>query len=433
MNKICKTLLATLLLLGVALTVAAQPRSVAEGNDPHRTRLIPYATDAAARERQLVKQRYMQPIVEWVAVEDGVLRGEFTYPFSWVERQVLLRVEHAAQPYEVWVNGKCAGGSTNGFAAAEYNITKLSREDKNSVELRLLDDAPVEKIECFDQEGSSSHPTVYIISQPRVRVRDIFWRTTRGKATTLLADFGVVMQNQTLGEKTSRIYYEIFLNDTIRLTGGQRDVALGMHGVDTMRFGASLPDSLLWSVGKSHNVTLHLKNRIGGRDVEFYALPVALRDLSYEGGKIYINGEELNIEWCKMSPTSSLADVESAYTAGCRAIRFTAGDVDDALLDYCDAQGICVALTAPINSSLSGMSRRRGGNPSNDPAWRKHYVERSKQLIFTTQRHPSVVAYYLADDSANGICLYESYLAMKAIANGRPIFYDGGSNEWNTD
>lgn len=433
MNKIRKTLITTLLLFGVALIVEAQPRTVAEGNDPHRTRLIPYATDVAARERQLTKQRYMQPVVEWSKTEEGVLRGEFTYPFSWVERQVLLRVEHAAQPYEVWVNGKRAGGSTNGFAAAEYNITKISREDKNSVELRLLDNRSVEKIECFDVDDNASQPTVYIISQPRVRVRDIFWRATRGKAATFLADFGVVMQNQTLGEKTSRIYYEIFLNDTIRLTGGQRDVVLGMHGVDTMRFGASLPDSLLWSVGKSHNVTLHLKNRIGGRDVEFYALPVALRDLSYEGGKIYINGEELNVEWQKMSPKSSLADVERAYAAGCRAIRFTAGDVDDALLDYCDAQGICVALTAPINSSLSGMSRRRGGNPSNDPAWRKHYTERGVQLMLTTQRHPSVVAYYLADDSANGICLYESYLAMKTIANGRPILYDAGGNEWNTD
>lgn len=431
MNKIPKTLIATLLLLGVALTVEAQPRTVAEGNDPHRTRLIPYATDAAARGRQLTKQRYMQPIVEWSEVEEGVLRGEFTYPFSWVERQVLLRVEHAAQPYEVWVNGKRAGGSTNGFAAAEYNITKLSREDKNSVELRLLDDTSVEKIECFDEDISGSRPTVYIVSQPRVRVRDIFWRATCGKTATMLADFGVVMQNQTLGEKTSRIYYELFLNDTIRLTGGQRDVVLGMHGVDTMRFGASLPDSLLWSMGKSQNVTLHLKNRIGGRDVEFYVLPVALRELSYEAGKFYINGEEQNIEWQKMSPKSSLADVEGAYAAGCRAIRFTAGDVDDAILDYCDAKGVYVALTAPINSSRSGISRKRGGNPSNNPAWIDSYVERAEQLVHSTKRHPSVVAYYLADDSANGICLYESYLAMKRIANDRPIFYDG--NEWNTD
>jgi beta-galactosidase len=54
-------------------------------------------------------------------------------------------------------------------------------------------------------------------------------------------------------------------------------------------------------------------------------------------------------------------------------------------------------------------------------------------MIYTTQRHPSVIAYYLADDSANGICLYEAYLAAKAIPHGRPIFYDDGNGEWNND
>ncbi|MBR5822193.1 MAG: hypothetical protein IKY51_05025, partial [Alistipes sp.] len=89
-------------------------------------------------------------------------------------------------------------------------------------------------------------------------------------------------------------------------------------------------------------------------------------------------------------------------------------------------------ITAPINSSKAGESRKRGGNPSNDPKWRKEYVERTTQMINTTKRHPSVAAYYLADDSANGICLYESYLAAKRITD-IPVFYDGGGKEWNSD
>ena len=54
-------------------------------------------------------------------------------------------------------------------------------------------------------------------------------------------------------------------------------------------------------------------------------------------------------------------------------------------------------------------------------------------MIHTTKRHPSVVAYYLADDSANGIALYEAYLAAKAISGDRPVIYDDGGGEWNTD
>ena len=54
-------------------------------------------------------------------------------------------------------------------------------------------------------------------------------------------------------------------------------------------------------------------------------------------------------------------------------------------------------------------------------------------MIHTTKRHPSVVAYFLADDSANGIALYEGYLAARSIAGERPIFYDDGNGEWNSD
>jgi beta-galactosidase len=54
-------------------------------------------------------------------------------------------------------------------------------------------------------------------------------------------------------------------------------------------------------------------------------------------------------------------------------------------------------------------------------------------MFYTTKRHPSVIAYVLADNSSNGICLYESYLALKAVVSDRPLFYYDGGKEWNTD
>ena len=411
--------------------MAQSKTTPSEGADLYRTRLIPYLTDAAASKHLLTKQRYMEPIVEWSRDGEGVLHGTFTYPFSWVERQVFLRVEGAGQPYEVWVNDKRAGASNNGFGDIEYNITKLAREDKNDVALRPLCTEDVAAIECFAQ--SMAQPRVYVLSQPRVRVRDIYYRTSLGVGKTVNADFGVVMHNQTLGAKTSRIYYELMLNDTVRLTGGQRDVALGMYGVDTMRFGAPMPDTLLWRADNPNRVTLHLKNRIAGRDVEFYVVPVMLRDVQYYDGKFEVNGRVESLVWRVVEATATLADVEAMAGSGARALRFKAGYVSDDILDYCDEQGLFVALTAPINSSKSGKSRRRDGNPSNNPKWVADYVERGVQLVHTTKRHPSVVAYYLADDSANGIALYECYLAMKDVAGSRPVFYEDGGNEWNSD
>ena len=420
--------------IAIALATLVASSAMAQesrGEDAHRTRLIPYPTANEAAQQSLAKQRYMQPITEWTTTDEGALTGEFTYPFSWVERQIFVRIEGVGVPYEVLVNGKSAGTSTNGHAATEFNITKISREDKNTLTLRLLDKKSVADIEGFD--AASSTPIAYVLSQPRVRVRDIYYRTTKGTGSVVNVDFGAVMHNETLGEKSSRIYYELYLNDTIRLTGGHRDVQLGMYGIDTMRFGAPVPDSVLWSSNNPSQLSLRLKNRIAGRDVEFYDIALGLRELQYADGSFYINGTATPIEWTEVSPNATAEVVETLYSKGHRALRFTAGGVSDEVLTACDKLGIYVAITAPINTSHMGPSRKRGGNPSNNPRWRDHYTARVTQMIYTTQRHPSVIAYYLADDSANGICLYEAYLAAKAIPHGRPIFYDDGNGEWNND
>ena len=159
----------SLLALAVMLCTLSASATKPDGREPHRGRLIPYPSAELAKERTLERQRFMQP-VELVSTAEDLLSGEFTFPFSWLERQVMVRVEGVGSPYELFVNGKRAGGATNGHAASEFNITKLSREDRNRVELRLADGRDVATIESFDKAVC---PTLYVISQPRVRVRDI--------------------------------------------------------------------------------------------------------------------------------------------------------------------------------------------------------------------------------------------------------------------
>ena len=70
---------------------------------------------------------------------------------------------------------------------------------------------------------------------------------------------------------------------------------------------------------------------------------------------------------------------------------------------------------------------------SNDPAWKAAFIERAEHAYHTAKRHPSVIAFSLAHNSANGICLYESYLHMKQQADTRPMIYRDAEGEWNSD
>lgn len=103
------------------------------------------------------------------------------------------------------------------------------------------------------------------------------------------------------------------------------------------------------------------------------------------------------------------------------------------LYDTCDTLGMYVIVQAPIDTRSSGESRRIGGNPSNDPEWLGAYVERTADSYHASKRHPSVIAFSLATQSANGINLYESYLDMKKSGDPRPFIYPDAAGEWNSD
>jgi beta-galactosidase len=87
----------------------------------------------------------------------------------------------------------------------------------------------------------------------------------------------------------------------------------------------------------------------------------------------------------------------------------------------------------PVDTSRSGDSRRVGGNESNNPEWKSAFIERADATWRTTNSFACVVGYALANNSANGICLYESYLYLKSLEHKRPIIYPSAGGEWNND
>jgi hypothetical protein len=98
----------------------------------------------------------------------------------------------------------------------------------------------------------------------------------------------------------------------------------------------------------------------------------------------------------------------------------------------CDETGVYLCNQADIDTHASGMSRKVGGNPSNQPVWEEAYLDRVGTMYHTSKNHPSTVMFSMAERSANGYNLYESYLALKAAEHHRPVLYtDGG--EWNSD
>ena len=153
-----------------------------------------------------------------------------------------------------------------------------------------------------------------------------------------------------------------------------------------------------------------------------------------EAGDFLINGIKTELFYRDMDPLKITdKDIIAARVLKYNALRFDMGAVPQNVYRMCDSLGMYVIAQVPINTNKSGISRRLGGNPTNDPKWKQAYLDRVETTYRTTRGQACVIGYVMAEDSANGINLYESYLWLKSLEPTRPVLYIQAGGEWNSD
>lgn len=394
-------------------------------------RIYPTAEEAAAAGRGA--DRYCTPLTEW-SRKGNTFSTHFTLPFAWINRQVLFRLERASCDYEIRVNGRTAAYNADGNAPAEVDLTKLAKEGRNTLEVVLSEPAAAAVLESWKEHPAPEIGQAWVMSQPTLRIRDIRSRTRIGEDGDATAEVAVVVKTGSLNPRTSRLHYTLLSPSGETVTTGTRSVTLGMRGEDTVRFLARIPYDSLWSDARTTQYRLLLKTQHEGRYVEYIDRPIGFRSIAMqEDGTMEINGRSVTLRTREVPGNLTPEQVADLQRTGCNTIRLLPGPVSEQMLTACDTCGMYVIAQTPVDTRRSGDSRRVGGNPSNNPAWRDAYIERAENCYYTLQGHPSVVAFSLATCSANGINLYESYLRMKKLPEQRPFIYPEAAGEWNSD
>lgn len=417
--------------------LAAQPCAPSEGREQPRCEVITYPTAEQATAADGGDHRYFTRITQW-ARQNDTLSTPFTVPFVWANRQVLFHVGSASVPYEVLVNGRRVARNADGNTPAEFNLTRYVREGRNRLDLILTQPSDAAPLESWKEAGAAPGVTdTWIMSQPTMRVRDVLtkcWPSNDGDGTAV-AEVGIVVKSSALNPRTSRIYYDLLTPSGETAATGYKELTLDMRREDTLRFVTRIPAQLLWSAELPTLYTLRLKTQHEGRFGEYLELPLGFRTVATDPqGHMTINGQPVRLHAYEINPQIVSANLLARLRElGFNTLKFMPGYISPELLEMCDIQGVYVVAQAPIDSSKSGASRRKEGNPSNDPAWQAAYIERTGDSYHTTKRHPSVIAFSLASMSSNGINLYESYLNLKRYGDSRPIIYPDAAGEWNDD
>lgn len=417
------------------------PEYVSLGRELPRSKTLPYPTaeEAQALGSGAVASKYLRPVTGWTRTEEPdatVFTSKYVIPFVWLSRQAILYVDEASGAYEVIINGQKVGYAANAFTPAEFNITKASKEDVNTISIRILKDHWSHRMEDFVETREPRVGETYVISQPTIRVRDVVHNTDVDlKSEYANVEVGLIVKTESLNPKTARIHYELIAPDTTVVTQGYKDVTLGMRDEDTVKFMARIPYVLTWCADMPVRYRLNIKTQIEGRYAEYQSRMIGFRDIDInEEGDFMINGIKTELFYRDFDPLKvTEKDIIAARVLKYNALRFKMGAVPQNVYRMCDSLGMYVIAQIPINTSKSGLSRRIGGNPSNDPKWKAAYLDRAETAYRTTCGQASVIGYVMAEESSNGINLYETYLRLKALERKRPILYIEAAGEWNSD
>ena len=439
------------IILIIALTLSAvsmlsaqeyeSPEYVSLGREMPRSKTVPYPTaeEAQALGAGAVASKFLRPVTKWTRTEEAdavVFTSKYVIPFVWLSRQAILYVDEASGAYEVLINGKKVGYAANAYTPAEFNITKVSKEETNTISIRVLKEHWSQTMECYVQNREPRIGEVYVMSQPMIRVRDVVHTThVDMHSENALVEVGMVVKTETLNPKKARIHYELIAPDTTVVTSGYKDVTLGMREEDTVKFMTNIPYVYTWCADMPVRYRLNIKTQIEGRYVEYQSHMLGFRTVATnEAGDFLINGIKTELFYRDMDPLKITdKDIIAARVLKYNALRFDMGAVPQNVYRMCDSLGMYVIAQVPINTSKSGISRRLGGNPTNDPKWKQAYLDRVETTYRTTRGQACVIGYVMAEDSANGINLYESYLWLKSLEPTRPVLYIQAGGEWNSD
>ena len=417
------------------------PAVVSIGKELPRGDVVSHDSKADAVRRTYGASKYMQPLAEWARTENPeavTYKTRFKVPFEWIDRRQFLCLGRVSDSFDVVINGDLAAYSQTGSTPSEFDITAASKEGVNDLEIVIYKNTASQKL-----ENSRTPPPpriegeVYILSQPRVRVRDVSISTRMEGANGLL-ELGVILKSHQLNPHDYTVYWELLNPAGEILAEGRKDARLDMRREDTVTFFANIPRVVPWSHEDPRLYTLFIKTQNEGRFREYISFKVGFRSLDLQDdGTLTLNGVPLDLSMREFSPAGDVAlvrkSIEELRADGVNALMLRGAPPSREFFALCDSMGIYVACRADIDTHLSGDSRLVGGNPSNDPVWKEAYLDRTMAMYHTSKNHPSVSMFSLAERSPNGINLYESYLALKKLEPHRPVLYADGEGEWNTD
>lgn len=376
----------------------------------------------------------------------GIYRTTFKVPYLWSDRQTFLHIGAVKSGCYVWVNGQKVGYTEDSKNPAEFDITPYVKEGMNTLAIEVYAWSTGSYLESQDTwRLTGIDRDVYLVSQPRVRIRDYVaaaWLDPSYQNGNL--DLAVIIKSHFLNNKEVTIFYDIFDPDGKRVSYEWKNSRHRMRNEDTVYFHTMIPDVKKWTAETPNLYTVLVRLQREKRYAEHIVFNVGFRNVEMKEGRLTVNGTPIRVKgvnYHEHHPVTGHAvdeatlekDLEWMKKYHVNAIRTGQHPQSEAFYRLCDKYGFYVFDEANIDSKAMGYEQKRSGSPANDPQWLNAHLERVSNMYERNKNHPCVVAWSLGNDAGNGYNFYKAYESVKAKEKNRPVLYNMAGYEWNTD
>ena len=388
----------------------------------------------------------------YVPVKDnhvGSYRRMVTIPAHWDGKQVIAHFGSVTSNIYLWVNGQFVGYAEDSKMAAEFDVTPYLHSGENLFAFQVFrwcDGSYCEDQDFWRLSGVARDSYLYARNK-EVHVDDL--RIKQGLTNNY--------QDGTLD-----IEAPVTANTVIRyqLVDAQgKEVA--MTGIEesednaVKRFKAVLPGCKRWTaetpylyklLASVYAVKTTKKGRktiteVAAEPTEVICQKIGFRKVEIKNSQLLVNGQPILIKGVdrhEMDPDGGyvvsrermIQDIKIMKQFNVNAVRTCHYADDPVWYDLCDEYGIY--LCAEANQESHGFGYHDDAI-SKTPLFLDQILQRNQHNVRVNFNHPSVIIWSMGNETVDGPNFTVAYKWIKSVDADRPIHWERGQGNENTD
>jgi beta-galactosidase len=376
----------------------------------------------------------------------GSYKRWFTIPHGWSGREVFIHFGGVKSAFYIWINGVRVGYSEDSRTPAEWRITPYIREGMNTVALEVYRWSDGTYLECQDMwRISGIERDVYLVSTPRIRIRD-FW--IRAGLDEKYENGKLNISVDLVSHGLSRTLQGHTVTMSLMDSGGTTvaHITAPVQAVtDTSAvavFSREIQRPRMWTAETPYLYTVLLSLvDPAGVSAEVATCKTGFRTIEIRAGLLLVNGVRIRIKGVNrhehdgitahvMSDEMMLKDITLFKQFNINAVRTCHYPNDPRWYELCDRFGIYVVDEANIESHGMGYGDR---SLAKNPDWKEMHLDRTIRMVERDKNHPSVIIWSLGNEAGDGPNFAATSSWIRTRDASRPVHYERAGEGPNTD